>query len=241
MLCKYKGNGDKEFAPAYFNSAIKTVTNFEYNLDRSFQEISYRIDNWINKGSGWIIESAEAQYINISVYSPLSGSTYIELPHKLKHPMKGLINVKNNGNKYFLWCHIRYLNPLKIHPERITKVDKKMIKDLDYEGVKSPVSKRVYSKIEKKKNICISVFSYENDLTYPVYVSDQKFKMCVEFSLRPNENESHYVYIKDIKRLMYNKKKTKVKNVFFKCCLQCFSSEKILIKHKENCSIINGK
>ena len=47
-------------------------------LDKSIQEILYRTENWINEGSGWIIESIEAQYVNISVYSPLSGSTYIE-------------------------------------------------------------------------------------------------------------------------------------------------------------------
>ena len=39
--------------------------------------------------------------------------------------MKGLINIKNNDNKCFLWCHIRHLNPLKTHPERITKADNK--------------------------------------------------------------------------------------------------------------------
>ena len=94
--------------------------------------------------------------------------TYIELPHKLKHSMKGLINIKNNDNKCFLWCHIRHLNPLKIHPERITKADKKMINDLNYEGIEFPVSKKDYCKIEKKNNICINVFCYENDLTYPV-------------------------------------------------------------------------
>ena len=38
--------------------------------------------------------------------------------------MKGLINIKNNDNKCFLWCYTRHLNPLKLHPERITKVDK---------------------------------------------------------------------------------------------------------------------
>ena len=84
-----------------------------------------RINNYVNEGSGWIIESIEAQYVNISIYSPLIGSTYIELHDKLKNPMKGLINITNNDNKCFLWCHIRHLNPLKIHPERITKVDKK--------------------------------------------------------------------------------------------------------------------
>ena len=67
----------------------------------------------------------EAQYVNTSTYIPLIGSTYTELPNKLKNPMKGPINIKNNDNKCFLWCHIRHLNPLKIHPEKITKEDKK--------------------------------------------------------------------------------------------------------------------
>ena len=63
--------------------------------------------------------------VNVSVYSPLIGSTYFELPDTLKSPMKGLINIKNNDNNCFLWCHIRHLNPLKIHRERIAKLDKK--------------------------------------------------------------------------------------------------------------------
>ena len=71
MLSKYKGNGDKEFAPVYFISASKTVINPEYMLDKSFQEILYRIDNCINEGSGWVIELIEAEYVNISIYSPL--------------------------------------------------------------------------------------------------------------------------------------------------------------------------
>ena len=40
---------------------------------------------------------------------------------------------------------------------------------------------------------------------------------------------------------MSNKTKNKNKKYFCKCCLQCFSSEKVLIKHKENCLIINDK
>ena len=61
LLSKHKINGDIEYAPVYFNSATKTVINSDkYDLDKSFQEILHRIDNWINKGSGWIIESIEA-------------------------------------------------------------------------------------------------------------------------------------------------------------------------------------
>ena len=39
--------------------------------------------------------------------------------------MKDLINIKNNVNKCFLWCHIRHLNPLKTRLGKITKLDKK--------------------------------------------------------------------------------------------------------------------
>ena len=94
-------------------------------LINPFKNRQYRIDNWINEGSDRIIEPINGEYVNISIYSPLLGSTYIELPDKLKNPMKGLINIKNNDNKCLLWCHIRHLNPLKIHPERITKEHKK--------------------------------------------------------------------------------------------------------------------
>ena len=59
LLCKYKGNEDIEFAPVYFNSATQTVINSEYNLDRFFQEILYRIDSWINQGSGRIIDNQQ--------------------------------------------------------------------------------------------------------------------------------------------------------------------------------------
>ena len=47
-----------------------------------FQEILYKIDNWINEGSGWIVELIEYRYINISTCRPLSGNSYVKLPQK---------------------------------------------------------------------------------------------------------------------------------------------------------------
>ena len=80
LLKKYKLNGEIGLAPVYFNSMTKTVINHRFKLENSFQEILYMIDNWINKGSGWIVESIKSQYINISTYRPLSGRSYISLP-----------------------------------------------------------------------------------------------------------------------------------------------------------------
>ena len=101
LLKKYKPNGEIEFTPVYFNSSTKTVINHIDKLNKSFQEISYRVDAWINRGSSWIIESIESQYINVSTYRPLVGGSYIDLPIELKHPRKGLINIKNNDQKCF--------------------------------------------------------------------------------------------------------------------------------------------
>ena len=51
-------------------------------------------------------------------------SAYIELRDKLNNPTKSLISIKNNDNKFFLWCHIRHLNLVKTHPERIIKEER---------------------------------------------------------------------------------------------------------------------
>ena len=88
MLKKYKPNGEIEFAPVYFNSVTKTVINQRFKLENSFQEILYMTDVWINEGSGWNVESIESQYINISTYRPLSGSSYMNLHVELKAQQK---------------------------------------------------------------------------------------------------------------------------------------------------------
>ena len=121
LLYKHKMDGNIETSPVYFNYTTKTVINSEYMLDKSFQEFLYRIDNWNNKRSGWIIESVDGEYVNIFAYTPLIGSAYIELPDELRHSRKVLFNIKNNGNKCFLWCHIRHLNFVERKPQRITK------------------------------------------------------------------------------------------------------------------------
>ena len=88
------------------NSLTKTVIGNKYFLDQCFNEIIFKLENWISHGSGWNVEKIVHQYLNISSYLPLSGSTYYELPKELKNSRKGLINIQNNDNKCFLWCHV---------------------------------------------------------------------------------------------------------------------------------------
>ena len=155
------------------------------------------IDVWINNGSGWIIELIESQYINISTYRPLSGSFYMDLPVELRSPRKGLINIKNKDEKCFLQCHVRHINPSKEHPEKIKKIDKQIVKQLNYDKIEFPVQEKDFNKIEMMNNVCINVFAYQNELVFSIYASDQNFKGSMDLLLLKNDNNSHYVYVKD--------------------------------------------
>ena len=78
-------------------------------------------------------------------------------------------------------------------------------------------------------------------MVFPVYISDQKFKSSIDLLRLLNDDQSHYVYIKDFNTFMFHKTKNKNKKWFCKSCLQCSTSENVLIKHKKDCLSINGQ
>ena len=65
LLSKNKENTEREFAFVSINSTTKTVLGPEDSFDKSFQKDCNRIDNWISEESGWIIESIDAEYVNV--------------------------------------------------------------------------------------------------------------------------------------------------------------------------------
>ena len=67
---------------------------------------------------------------------------------ELKHSRKGLINLQNDDNICFLWCHIRHLNLVDKNPQRITKEDKEFFSKFNYQDINFPVSMKDYFKIE---------------------------------------------------------------------------------------------
>ena len=98
------------------------------------------------------------------------------------------------------------------NPEEITKEDKEFISNLDYDGIEFPVQEKDFSKIEVKNNICINMFGYEDELVFPIYVSDQKFEYSIDLLLLNDDDKSHHVYIKDFDRFMFHKTRNKNKN-----------------------------
>ena len=231
------------YKSAFFNSKPQTIINnisIYESLQASKQQILNFVAQWISEGSGWTIQSVDNHYINLVKYEPLKGSSYIQLPLELRNSAKGLINLKNDDNECFRWCHIRYLNSQDKYPQRIKKSDRKYVDKLNYNGIEFPVSTKHYNKIEKLNEININIFGYEKKQPYPIYISKEKYKDHMELLLISKDENKHYVLIKDFNKFMRHQTKHNEKKHFCMHCLQCFSSEKILNKHSDNCIQLNG-
>ena len=204
------------YKTALFNGKAKTITkpnDIEPDLNMSRQEILNTIDKWVSEGSGWVIDRIDSHYINVTLYKPLNGSSYIQLPTELRNSKKGLINMKNEDEECFRLCHIRHLNPQIKYPERIKKEDKKMINELNYDGIDFPISQKHYNKVEKQNSIRINVFGYEDGQPFPIHISKEAFEDQMNLSLITKDEKKHYVLIKDFNAFMYNQSKHKGKEV----------------------------
>ena len=202
------------YKTAFFNGIAKTITkanDIEHKLSMSRQEILNVIDEWVSEGSGWVINRIDSHYINFTTCQPLHGSSYLELPAKLRNSKKGLINIKNKDNECFRWCHIRHLNPQKKGPQRIKKDDKQFIEGLNYEGIEFSVSQKHYNKVKKQNGIRINVFGYEKGQPFPIHISKENFEDQMNLLLITEDEKKHYVLIKDFNAFMYNQTKHKSK------------------------------
>ena len=85
------------------------------------------------------------------------------------------------------------------------------------------------------------MFGYEKGQLFPIHISKETFEDQMNLLLIVKDENKHYVLVKDFIVFMYNQSKHKEKKHFCMFCLQCFSSESILVKHANNCLMINGK
>ena len=221
------------------NRNLNRLEELEELLDEVMREISNKLSKYDVNGSGWVFDIILSHDLHVSKYNPTRGSSYLELPKKLKNPMKGLINIVNNDEKCFLWCHVRHLNPQEDHSNRVKKEDRVVAEQLNYRGIRFPVEISQVDRVEKQNEICINIFGYTNRVI-KLRSSNAIYKEVMNLLLIERDGKSHYVLIKDFNRLMFNITKDRNKKHFCERCFQNFSSDKRLMDHKKDCIIVNG-
>lgn len=103
------GNNEENRDSVFINSSPQTVINpMDYlpTLNMFQQQIIARIGKWINQGSGYVIDGVSERYINVVEDDPLRENSYIPLPPELQHSRKGFINMENEDDECFRWCHV---------------------------------------------------------------------------------------------------------------------------------------
>ena len=213
------------------------------DVNEIYQEMADEIEEEIQKvqeaeGSGWVFEKIENLTLHTCTYDPLRAGSYINLPKELKGK-NAIINMKNEGDKCFLWCVLRALYPTDKHAERIDKHLKSKEYTLNMDGITYPVDFRGIDRFEKQNpEISITVLGYnEDEKVYPLKLS--KYTGCehdIILLLIKDGNNSHYCLVKNISALLYSQiNKHKEKRYFCLNCFNGFNTPESLNKHKEYC------
>ena len=178
--------------------------------------------------------------MNIAKYTPLKGSSYIELPKYLQ-TKKAIVNVKNQDNECLKWALLSALHPVEHgrNPDRVSKY-KPYENELNFAGVGFPVTLKDIPKVEKQNNLAINVFGYSQQAgIHPLYLTNdldhEPINLLLLTEVKDGKFISHYSWIKDFNRLCQDQTKHANRKHF---CLRCISphcSERTLKEHLIYC------
>ena len=261
---------------------LRNNEDVNYFLKESVNDIKSRIGMFTKKintresteriqvsPSGFVDFGIEYEKLNIVKIQNVFANGYIELPTRIIHT-KSCINIKNNDDKCFLYCHLlheRYrLNNFKkiqgaerLHGKKAFIYKDEMI-NLTYEDVDFPIPFNTFytvKKIEEQNKIKINIFEYiegkKNDIV-PIYHSKKEYENCMNLLVICDKTKKkyHYVYIKNLNGLL--KSNFKRLGKFCEICFRNFSTQKAFdsINHKckykfnndelpHNMAIVNNK
>lgn len=212
--------------------------NTKYTIILNNTDISDLYSNVINKfnkkmtefehcESGWSFESISHLEININKYSPMRGGSFIDLPPAIKNT-KSCINIKNKDNYCFLWSVVAALYPCKANNNRTSSYPS-FSTILNTKGMSFPPTPNDIKIFEQNNtNISINIYGLDNrnNITGPLYMSNNRKKNHVDLLYFEKEEKQHYCLIKNLIRLV-RQQLTRHKGKIYLCeaCLQFFVSQ----------------
>lgn len=249
---------DEDLSIKSFQSKMDIATN-ESQLGEAYRtvndQIVTRMDEFEERNSGWALVSILFIELNINKYKPWRGTSYIPLPKNIE-AKKACVNIKNEDEYCFKWAVISALQPVVCH-NHANRMSSYSISDitasiitlsnnliLNFSNLNFPLSVCDISVFEKlNSTISVNVFGLEGEeVVGPFYCTKKVNQTHVNLLLLQDNGKSHYVWIKNISRLV-RKQITGNKNSIFICnyCLLHFSSERVFDKHQRDCNRIVTK
>ena len=185
------------------------------------------------KDSGWRFDKINSMTIYFYKTGELNGSNYVKIPFR----SNAILNIENNDKYCFFWSILASLHPCNNnHPNRVSNY-KQYFNELNIQGFDFTNGFKCSDvhKFNDLNNLCVNIFElnfYQDQNKWkqkviPIEISKNNSERVIDLAIYKN----HYVLIKKIDVFLgdHNKK--------FICrqCLSSYTSENMLIKHKEKC------
>ena len=157
--------------------------------------------------------------------------------------------MKNNDDKCFLWSVLAGLNPVAVHPDRVSHY-KDFENDLNLAGIAFPVRacKRTFQRFERQNpGVALSVFLYEKGDIVPKYVdglnSQDLAARQVDLLLLDDDGDfGHYVLVRSLSRLISSSlsEGNGSQHVCRRCLYHTRDSQKFETHRSVDCGGLNG-
>ena len=236
---KPNSEGEEISAEPYFTSKCQHILNnveedINTEVTEAITKISEDVDTFLKNGSGWVLDRVIKTYVNIALYKPLKGKSYIPLPKGLIGHRHGIVNIQNDDQLCFVWSVLAALHPSTTgNPQRLNQY-RQYEHELNLCGIDVPVKLSQIPKFEIQNQISICVYGYEEEV-YPLYITAHRFPRYVNLLLIDNGVKQHYCLIKDLNRFLSSQKKHKNKTHFCPYCMHGFIRADLLNDHMPYC------
>jgi len=156
------------------NRAFKTVavemfpaSNITEIIERAYMKLMKEKDDYTGRGSGFTLESIDGLLVAVYKYTPMSGSSYIQLSEYIDRK-RGTINPKNVDQEYFKWAilarHVTGPSAFRVEGDRYKKHEGKY----NFEGITFPTPLSDITKFEKNNsNASVNVYGIDRKIQSP--------------------------------------------------------------------------
>ena len=243
-------NNDDEGAVAtggriigYFHSPPVVVSFTEpLNFDQLIRHFNERVEQFTQRGSGYVLSSVNKLTMISVPFLPLGGGSYIPTPTHIAYKM-AVINVKTyERNDCFRWAILSALYPAREHSDRLSSYARHE-HAIDCSGLTFPTHPSQIKIFERNNpTIAIHCIAYNDkkDSFSILYLSPHMHQRPHKISLLLLDDPTgsgckHYVWIKNLSRLIASKYTHAHARHVCMSCLQSFTTASVLNEHEHYC------
>nr|CAI5835616.1 unnamed protein product [Callosobruchus analis] len=139
------------------NSPIYQDTNIREWFDsKATHPIMKQLQEFQEKDSGWALKRVVNLGVNINLFNPMRGSSYIRLPPQIRNK-KACVNVKNDDQACFAWAVVSSLYPAEQSSDRISMYPP-YSSILNLKGIQFPMTIHQIKTFENQNDISVNIY-----------------------------------------------------------------------------------